>query len=78
MLARANAYVMIHRRAAAATIARRLGNHSFRAIGSPSISRTAARSKVAAVANHASMCTTELYDRRRDEVSLDVVERIGI
>jgi hypothetical protein len=30
------------------------------------------------VANHASMCTTELYDRRRDEVSLDEVERIGI
>jgi hypothetical protein len=29
MLARANAYVMIHRRAAAATIATRLGNHSF-------------------------------------------------
>jgi hypothetical protein len=27
---------------------------------------------------HASMHTTQLYDRRRDEVSLDEVERIVI
>ena len=30
------------------------------------------------MANHASTRTTELYDRRRDEVSLDEVERIVI
>jgi hypothetical protein len=29
-------------------------------------------------ANHASTRTTQLYDRRRDEVSLDEVERIAI
>jgi hypothetical protein len=34
--------------------------------------------KAAAMANHASMRTTQLYDRRRDEVSLDEVERIVI
>jgi L-aminopeptidase/D-esterase-like protein len=34
--------------------------------------------KVAAMANHASTRTTQLYDRRRDEVSLDEVERIVI
>jgi hypothetical protein len=34
--------------------------------------------KVAAMANHASRRTTQLYDRRRDEVSLDEVERIVI
>jgi len=28
------------------------------------------------MANHASKRTTQLYDRRRDEVSLDEVERI--
>jgi hypothetical protein len=33
--------------------------------------------KAAAMANHASTRTTQLYDRRRDEVSLDV-ERIVI
>jgi hypothetical protein len=34
--------------------------------------------KAAAIANHASTRTTQLYDRRRDEVSLDEVERIVI
>jgi hypothetical protein len=28
--------------------------------------------------HHASTRTTRLYDRRRDEVSLDEIERIGI
>jgi hypothetical protein len=30
------------------------------------------------MANHASTKTTQLYDRRRDDVSLDEVERISI
>jgi integrase/recombinase XerC len=34
--------------------------------------------KAAALANHASTPMTQLYDRRRDEVSLDKVERILI
>jgi sugar/nucleoside kinase (ribokinase family) len=34
--------------------------------------------KAAAMANHASTRTTQLYDRRHDEVSLDEVERIVI
>jgi hypothetical protein len=34
--------------------------------------------KAAAMANHASTRTTQLYDHRRDEVSLDEVERIAI
>ena len=34
--------------------------------------------KAPAMANHASTRTTQLYDRRRDEVSLDEVERIVI
>ena len=34
--------------------------------------------KAAAMANHASTRTTQLYDRRRDEVSLDEVERITV
>jgi hypothetical protein len=32
--------------------------------------------KAAAMANHASTRTTQLYDRWRDEVNLDEVERI--
>ena len=34
--------------------------------------------KAAMIANHASTRTTQLYDRRSDEVSLDEVERILI
>jgi hypothetical protein len=34
--------------------------------------------KAAAMANHTSTRTTQLYDRRHDEMSLDEVERIGI
>jgi len=33
---------------------------------------------LAPMANHASTRTTQLYDRRRDEISLDEVERIVI
>jgi hypothetical protein len=32
----------------------------------------------AAMANHASIRTTQLYDRRREEINLDEVERISI
>ena len=34
--------------------------------------------KAAAMANHASMRTTQFYDRRRDEVTLGEVERIAV
>jgi hypothetical protein len=34
--------------------------------------------KAASMANHASTRTTQLYDRRADEVTLDEVERVGI
>jgi hypothetical protein len=30
------------------------------------------------IAGHESRCTTKLYDRRLEEISLDEVERIGI
>ncbi len=78
-LPQANAYAMIRRRAAAAGIATRLGNHSFRATGITAYLKNGGTlEKAAAMANHASTRTTQLYDRRRDEVSLDEVERIVI
>ncbi len=79
VLPQANAYAMIRRRAAAAGIATRLGNHSFRATGITAYLKNGGTlEKAAAMANHASTRTTQLYDRRRDEVSLDEVERIVI
>jgi integrase len=72
VLLQANAYAMIRRRAAAAGIATKLGNHSFRATGITAYLKTAARSKkAAAMANHAPTRTTQLYDRGNDKVSLE-------
>lgn len=79
VLPQANAYAMIRRRASAAGIAIKLGNHSFRATGITAYLKNGGTlEKAAAMANHASTRTTQLYDRRRDEVSLDEVERIVI
>ena len=79
VLPQANAYAMIGRRAAGAGIATKLGNHSFRATGITAYLKNGGTlEKAAAMANHASTRTTQLYDRRRDELSLDEVERIVI
>ena len=78
-LPQANAYAMISRRAAAAGIATRIGNHSFRATGITAyLKNGGALEKAAAMANHASTRTTQLYDQRQDEMSLDEVERVVI
>jgi site-specific recombinase XerD len=76
-LPQGNAYAMIARRAAAAGIATKVGNHSFRATGITAYLKNGGTlEKAAAMANHASTRTTQLYDRRRDEISLDEVERV--
>ena len=78
-LPQANAYAMIRRRAAAAGIKTKIGNHSFRATGNTAYLKNGwTLEKAAAMANHASTRTTQLYDRRRDEMSLDEVERVVI
>ena len=78
-LPQANAYAMIHRRTAAAGIATKVSNHSFRATGITAYLKNGGTlEKAAAMANHASTRTTQLYDRRRDEMSLDEVERIRV
>jgi integrase len=70
---------MIRRRAAAAGIETKVGNHSFRATGITAYLKNGGMlEKAAAMANHASTRTTQLYDRRHDETSLDEVERILI
>ena len=78
-LPQANAYAMIARRAAAAGIKTKVGNHSFRATGITAYLKNGGTlEKAAAMANHASTRTTQLYDRRREELSLDEVERIRV
>lgn len=78
-LPQANAYAMIRRRALVAGIATKIGNHSFRATGITAYLKNGGTlEKAASMANHASTRTTQLYDRRRDEMSLDEVERVVI
>jgi integrase len=73
----ADAHAMIRRRASAAGVATAIGNHSFRATGITAYLKNGGTlEKAAAMANHSSTRTTQLYDRRRDEMSLDEVERI--
>jgi len=78
-LPQANAHAMIRRRAAAAGIATKIGNHTFRATGITAYLKNGGTlENAAAMANHASTRTTQLYDRRSDQVSLDEIERVRI
>jgi integrase/recombinase XerD len=75
-----DAYRMIQRRARSAGIKTKIGNHSFRTTGITTyLKNPNSRLEVAQhLANHEPPRTTELYDRREEEVSLDEVEKIGI
>jgi integrase len=78
-LPQANAYEMVRRRALAAGIGTIIGNHTFRATGITAYLKNGGTlENAAAMANHASTRTTQLYDRRRDDVSLCEVERIHV
>jgi integrase len=70
---------MVSRRAIAAGIGTKIGNHTFRATGITAyLKNGGALENAAAMANHSSTRTTQLYDRRRDDISLDEVERIRV
>jgi integrase len=76
-LPQANAYAMIQRRAKSAGITTRASNHTFRATGVTAYLKNGGTlERSAQMANHASTRTTQLYDRRTEEVTLDEVERI--
>jgi site-specific recombinase XerD len=78
-MTQSDAWRMIRRRAAAAGISTKIGNHSFRATGITEYLRNGGKLEIAQqMANHESARTTGLYDRRDDQVSLDEIERIVI
>jgi site-specific recombinase XerD len=78
-LPQANAYAMVTRRALAAGLDTKIGNHTFRATGITAYLKNGGTlENAAAMANHASTRTTQLYDRRHDDISLDEVERIRV
>ncbi|TBC53784.1 integrase [Rhizobium leguminosarum] len=78
-LPQASAYLMVQRRAVAAGISTAVCNHTFRATGITAYLKNGGTlEKAANIANHSSTRTTQLYDRRSDDVSLDEIERIVI
>ena len=75
-LAQASAFQMVRRRAVAAGIETAIGSHSFRATGITGYLKNGGTlERPAMMAYHASR-TTQLYDRRCDEVTLDKIERV--
>jgi len=78
-LPQSSAHAMVRRRATAAGIETTIGNHTFRATGITAYLKNGGQLETAAaMANHASTRTTQLYDRRADQVSLDEIERVRI
>jgi site-specific recombinase XerD len=74
-----DAWRMIRRRATAVGIMAPIGNHSFRATGITAyLSNGGALEHAQEMAAHESPRTTKLYDRTRERLTLDEVERIRL
>jgi integrase len=73
---RRDALKMVQRRAKAAGIKTKIGNHTFRATGITIYLTNGDLEKAQQMAAHESPRTTKLYDRRSDVVSLDEVEKV--
>jgi site-specific recombinase XerD len=73
------AWRMIRRRAKAAGIHAPIGNHTFRATGITNyLSNGGSLEHAQELAAHESSRTTKLYDRRKEQVAQDEVERIRL
>jgi site-specific recombinase XerD len=78
-LSRVDAWYMVQRRTGDAGIDTAIGNHSFRAIGLTDYLENGGDINIAKrMAGHTNIKTTELYDRRGDDVSFSEIERVGI
>lgn len=76
-LSRVDVFYMVKRRARVAGISERVGCHSFRATGITVYLKNGGSLETAQrMANHESIKTTRLYDRRHEQITLDEVERI--
>ncbi len=72
-----DAYRMIQRRAKAAGIETKIGNHTFRATGVTAYLKNGGTLETAQhIAAHESPRTTKLYDRRQDEITLDELREL--
>jgi integrase len=70
---------MIQGRVRQAGIETKIGNHSLRATGiTDYLKNNGSLSEARKMASHADSRTTQLYDRRGDETSLEEYEKVGI
>ena len=76
-MTQAMTWEMIQRRKKAAGLDTAICNHTFRATGITAyLSNGGAIERAAIIAGHASVKTTQIYDRRSDDVTLDEIEKI--
>ncbi len=76
-LTQGNVYELIQRRKKAAEINSKVGCHSMRGTAITNLLENGARVEEAqSLANHSSIRTTKLYDRRDQKIRRDLVERI--
>jgi integrase len=76
---RADVLRMIRRRARDAGIKTHISCHTFRATGiTDYLNRGGSLENAQLIAAHESPRTTKLYDRTKDDITLDEIERIGI
>lgn len=72
-------WAMLQRRAKKASIATSICNHTFRATGITTFLRCGGTlERAAVIANHESLRTTQLYDRRSREVTVEEIDKIMI
>ena len=78
-LSQSLAWEMVQRRVGAAGLLTSVSNRTFRATGITTYLKNGGTiERAAAMANHASTRTTQLYDRRPDDVTIEDVERIRL
>jgi integrase/recombinase XerD len=78
-MSQADPWRMVRRRAAAAGIHAPIGNHTFRATGITAyLGNGGALEHAQSMAAHESPRTTKLYDRTKDRLTQDEVERIRL
>ena len=78
-MSRVGAFKMINRRARKAGLPAEICAPSFRGTGNTEYLRKGGDLEVATrIAGHESTRTTQLYDRLREEITLDEIERIHI
>lgn len=78
-LSRVEAWQMVQRRGEAAGLDTHICNHTFRGTGITTyLENGGVIENAQKMAAHASLRTTQLYDRRNDDVTLDEVEKIHI